>query len=160
MSVISRESHETLHHSHPQSWLHVASFVDYFREAGMTNIRTATGSLPTHCAPIDKNASREMWAPSQEIFPTFQMPTLWPVSVEEINRRLENPLRDLVGLRRGAVTVVGLIEYRENGRSVWCVRCDCGRYMKRTHRGWCKYLNRGRPDYCRYCCPHEQNGAA
>lgn len=121
----------------------------------MAHIRTAIGSLPTHCAPIDKNAARETWAPEREIFPTYQMPTLCPVSVDEINRRLDNPLKNLTGLRRGAVVIVGLIEYRENGRSIWCAQCDCGRYLKRTQRAWVKALNKGWPDYCVYCCPQD-----
>jgi hypothetical protein len=132
----------------------------------MTKIRTATASLPTHCAPIDKNAIREIHACHSELFSSFEMPVLCTVSIEEIRRRhtaqrqLENGrafksnFRDLTGLRRGMVVVIGLLEYRENGKSRWCVRCDCGRYEPRSHYVWWRRYRDGYPDYCSYCSPH------
>lgn len=131
----------------------------------MSNIRTATGSLPTHCAPIDRNATREVRVRHLELFSSFEMPALCTVSIEEIRRRhtaqrqrenkrpFRSNLRDLTGLRAGTVTVIGLIEYRENGKSRWCVRCDCGRYEPRAHYVWWKNYRRGNPDYCSFCSP-------
>jgi hypothetical protein len=131
----------------------------------MTYIRTATGSLPTHCAPIDKNAIREIKTRSAIPFSSFEMPELCPISIQEIRERhtrqrqrenkrpFKSNFRDLTGLRRGSVTVIGLIQYIENGKSRWCVRCDCGRHEPRHHYKWFKGYRNEVPDYCSYCSP-------
>lgn len=121
-------------------------------------IRTATASLPIHCAPIDKNAIRELWAAESRPIASFDMPELCQISIEEIRHRhsigkYKSNFRDLTGQRRGTLVVIGLIAYHENGKSVWCVKCDCGRYEVRSHYRWGRDFRKNIPDWCTYCSP-------
>jgi hypothetical protein len=120
-------------------------------------LQSRVGELPTHCWPVDKNAAREMWGAAPDRFTTKECPTLCPVPVAEVSRR-NNTLRrgggafrDLSGQRLGAMTIVGLQQYRENRRSTWIARCDCGNHEPRNHRNWQKYYRYGVPDACRFC---------
>jgi len=129
-------------------------------------IRTATGDLPTHCWPVNKDAARETWAPAPERFTTRERPSMCPVPVAEIQRRNRGykgrpaePFRDLTGQRNGAMLIVGLIVYREGRRSSWAALCDCGNFEARNHRNWQKYLRKGVPDACSECVPEGRRRA-
>ena len=126
-------------------------------------MNSPTERLPTHIAPIDKNAKKEIlvseWA--SERFTMKECPPLCEVPIEEIQKRVSNPrrgtgkFRDLTGQRNGRMVIVGLRQYRERRRSSWTAQCDCGNFEQRNHRNWQKYLRKGIPDACGVCMPTE-----
>ena len=124
------------------------------------NIPSAFPKLTTHCAPVNKPAAHELYPIAPEAFTTRTCPTLCPVPVATIQRRNRGykgrpaePFRDLTGQRNGAMVIVGLRTYREQKRSSWVARCDCGNYEQRNHRNWQKYMRKGVPDACGICMP-------
>lgn len=125
------------------------------------SIRSAVPDLPTHCHPINKVARRQTF-PSHEAFTSKTCPNLSKVSPTEIAKRTTHfhgrpcePFRDLTGQRNGAMTIVGLRQYRDGRRSSWIAKCDCGNYEQRNHRNWQKYMKKGVPDACGACMPEK-----
>lgn len=109
-------------------------------------------SLSTHCWPVDKAAAKELCGDSDSrLFTRWTPYPLSDVSPAEIKRRHQSRFRDLTGMKRGRVTVVGLIEYVEDQRSRWCVRCDCGRYEWRRHSSLKNGINLQKDDCCDHC---------
>lgn len=43
-----------------------------------------------------------------------------------------------VGMVRGKLTAVGLLNYNQNNKPFWLMRCDCGQYEARHIDGWIK----------------------
>lgn len=48
---------------------------------------------------------------------------------------------DFVGLRRGNLVAVGFLNRKPNSKSIWLMRCDCGKYTIRLIKGWVKRLD-------------------
>ena len=115
-------------------------------------LRSRCDDLQTHCAPVDRQALRDVLPWGNERFTTRACPPLCPVPVAEVVRR--NPstqFTDLTGQRFGALTVVGLMEFRGAGRSLWAVRCDCGMHERRQWKTLVRSVKRGRQDACHWC---------
>lgn len=53
------------------------------------------------------------------------------------------------------MTIIGLQQYREDKRSSWTAKCDCGNYEYRNHRSWQQNMKKGIPDGCIICMPME-----
>lgn len=51
-----------------------------------------------------------------------------------INRWGKVGLKNLIGMIRGKITVIGLLEYHKEMKSEWLIRCECGNYEMRKHR--------------------------
>lgn len=86
--------------------------------------------------------------------------------VFEVPFRCKPPPSDeaqYLGLVRGKLTAVGFMHHkRSNGKSVWLMRCDCGRYTVRLIANWVKRLQH--PDQCGCCAvtrsiTHERNNS-
>lgn len=115
-------------------------------------IRSRVNDLQTHCWPTDAAAVRELWPAMAPLFTSFTCPELCVVPVAEVARR--NPsvkFSDITGLRYGAMVVVGLVEWRSCGRSLWALRCDCGRYEPRNYTNVLRGSKGGRHAACHVC---------
>ena len=111
---------------------------------------TATNSLLTHCYPVNRDASF-LLIPRRQFEWTTDMPSPCPVSPAEIKLRHKSRFADLTGLRKGTIVIVALLEYKEEGKSSWIARCDCGRYGIRSHYKFLKSVRNGKFDTCPIC---------
>lgn len=122
-------------------------------DGGVRALRSRVADLQVHCWPTDAAAARELMPPEPERFCSLLCPELCATPIAEVVRQHGGAkFWDLTGARYGSMTVVGLIEWRGSGASLWALRCDCGRYEPRKHRNIANGIKYGRQARCHICC--------
>ena len=102
--------------------------------------------------PVDRQAAIVGFWPGEHWEPTlsehqayFAQPTPTTSRPVEPNAKYAH----VTGLRRGQLTALCFHGVNRNGKPLWLMRCDCGRYTFRYIKGWIKRL--GDPDRCAAC---------
>ena len=103
--------------------------------------------------PIDRTAAIGMNAKSSKPRTFTECPTLYPATWIDLQKRLHIFVEDITGWRTiNGMTAVGLIEMDNiPERSLWAVRCSCGRYEVRQYKDIRRKCRKGKPDFCDYC---------
>lgn len=72
-------------------------------------------------------------------------------------KSLPDRIRDLTGMKKGCLVVVGYISMDEKrrlgwtGKGNWAVRCQCGRYEHRSQRDLRRAIKKEYGDACTWC---------
>jgi hypothetical protein len=118
----------------------------------MNSLRSRVTDLLTHNHPVNKDALNAVLPSAPEAFTSRDQPTLCSVPIEEVLRR--NPSKkftNLTGATVGALTVIGLIEFRGGGASLWATRCVCGNYERRQWASLVRAMNQNKHAACHFC---------
>jgi hypothetical protein len=105
--------------------------------------------------PVDRVAARvvkrgEQWQTPMKPAP-HHVESKLPIPIKPFEASVVDRVRQLVGRKRGRLTVLGLAESQGTSRqqAKWVVRCDCGNYERRTRIE--RWLNQPGDDACREC---------
>ena len=107
------------------------------------------------CSPLNKKSAMAISGgyafESDEDNPLRQYAYDAPLNTQKVPRDLKN----LIGTKRGRVTIVGYLGTTESKRGrngKWLGKCLCGKYVMRMGRSWRQGLNKNEDDTgCAYC---------
>lgn len=94
-------------------------------------------------------APQNVWSPKPGPMPHHRISDV-PLATAPIPRAAPAPMRELVGKRRGRMTIYGYAADQGGGVSAkWVARCDCGNYEHRTRI--LRWLHTQADDMCAEC---------
>lgn len=118
-------------------------------------MKTATAKIAEMSGPINKTAALGINKKTSAPRTFSECPTLYPMPFIELQKRLKVFWQDITGWRTiNGMTAVGLVQIDQDrgcGKSLWAVRCACGRYELRRYSDFSRTCRKGKPDFCDYC---------
>lgn len=119
------------------------------------SMTTATAKISEMSGPIDKKAALGINTKTSTPRTFSECPTLYPMTFIDLQKRLHVFWQDITGWRTvNGMTSVGLVQIDQDkgcGKSLWAVRCACGKYELRRYSDFKRKCTGNYPDYCDRC---------
>lgn len=113
----------------------------------------ACAAIPTglHSRPVNKVAARVAFFPGENWEPTLPVGNGSVFDEPPMARPKQNidKYAHVTGMRRGRLVAVSFFAVNRNFKTIWLMRCDCGRYAFRFIKGWSRRV--GVFDQCIAC---------
>ena len=120
----------------------------------MANHRAAACAAipsPLHPRPVNKAAALVAFFPGENWTATKPVQAGAALDAPPIPRAKKSieKYEHVTGMRRGKLVAVSFYAVNKNHKTIWLMRCDCGRYAFRFIKGWAK--REGVFDQCGEC---------